>query len=113
MSSTNNTWKAGAENHNEGRDFARIRAARQAYDEWMPIRGHRDGNQGPIYRSFEIGNLADLMMLTLASTVETRASNMLKMFHLDRNGMTHLTRRTSGELVLAQLQIYPQALLRF
>jgi len=62
---TNNTWKAGAENHNEGEGdfFARIRAARQAYDEWMPIRGHRDGNQGPIYRSFEIGNLADLMML--------------------------------------------------
>ena len=62
---TNNTWKAGAENHNEGEGdfFSRIRAARQAYDEWMPIRSHRDGNQGPIYRSFEIGNLADLIML--------------------------------------------------
>ena len=62
---TNNTWKAGAENHNEGEGdfFSRIRAARQAYDEWMPIRRHRDGNQGTIYRSFEIGNLADLIML--------------------------------------------------
>ena len=38
---------------------------------------------------------------------------MLKMFHSDRNGMTYLTRQTSGELVPAQLQIYPQALLRF
>ena len=40
-----------------------MRAARQAYDEWMPIRTHSSGNQGPIYRSFAIGDLADLLML--------------------------------------------------
>ena len=53
------------QNHNEGEgDFhQRMRAARQAYDEWMPIRTHSSGNQGPIYRSFAIGDLADLMML--------------------------------------------------
>jgi len=62
---TNDTWKTGAENHNEGEgDFlARIRAARQAYHEWMPIRTHSSGAQGPIFRSFKIGNLADLFML--------------------------------------------------
>lgn len=62
---TNNTWKAGAENHNEGEgDFdARMAAARQAYDEWMPIRTHASGDQGPIYRHFSIGKLADLLML--------------------------------------------------
>ncbi len=62
---TNDTWKGGAQNHNEGEgDFAaRLRAARQAYHEWMPIRTHRDGDQGPIYRSFAIGDLADLIML--------------------------------------------------
>ncbi len=62
---TNNTWHSGAENHNDGEGdfFQRIRAARQAYDEWMPIRTHAEGDQGPIYRAFEIGNLADLIML--------------------------------------------------
>ena len=62
---TNDTWRTGAENHNEGEgDFlTRIRAARQAYHEWMPIRTHSSGNQGPIYRSFKIGDLADLIML--------------------------------------------------
>ena len=61
----NNTWHSGAENHNpgEGDFFQRMRAARQAYDEWMPIRTSSSGDQGPIYRSFEIGNLADLVML--------------------------------------------------
>ena len=62
---TNNTWHSGAENHNpgEGDFFQRMRAARQAYDEWMPIRTHASGDQGPIYRSFQIGQLADLIML--------------------------------------------------
>lgn len=61
----NNTWHSGGENHNpgEGDFFQRIRAARQAYDEWMPIRTHVQGDQGPIYRSFQIGQLADLIML--------------------------------------------------
>ena len=40
-----------------------MRAARQAYDEWMPIRTHKSGDQGPIYRRFSIGDLADLIML--------------------------------------------------
>ena len=62
---TNDTWKTGAENHNKGEgDFlSRIRAARQAYHEWMPIRTNSSGDQGPIFRSFQIGDLADLMML--------------------------------------------------
>ena len=61
----NDTWREGAENHNEGEgDFQqRIAAARQAYHEWMPIRTPNEGDQGPIYRRFEIGTLADLIML--------------------------------------------------
>ncbi|MDG0979331.1 MAG: alkaline phosphatase D family protein [Halieaceae bacterium] len=61
---TNNTWHSGAENHNEGEgDFAtRMAAAKKAYHEWMPIRT-RESDQETIYRSFEIGNLADLIML--------------------------------------------------
>ena len=61
----NNTWQTGAENHNEGEGdfFQRIQAARQAYHEWMPIRTINEGVQGPIYRRFKIGTLADLIML--------------------------------------------------
>jgi alkaline phosphatase D len=61
----NNTWRAGAENHDEGEGdfFERIHAARQAYHEWMPIRTGPEGDQGVIYRAFQIGDLADLLML--------------------------------------------------
>lgn len=61
----NDTWSGGAENHNEeDGDFAqRIHAARQAYHEWMPIRTSPEGDQGPIYRQFALGDLADLIML--------------------------------------------------
>jgi alkaline phosphatase D len=62
---TNNTWKEGAENHNEGEgDFdERIAIARKVYHEWMPIRTAAQTDQAPIYRAFEIGQLADLIML--------------------------------------------------
>ena len=62
---TNDAWKDGAENHNEGEgDFhTRLHNARQVYHEWMPIRTAKAGDQGPIYRSFKLGNLADLIML--------------------------------------------------
>ena len=61
----NNTWRGGAENHNEGEgDFdARIAAARTAYHEWMPIRTAAQTDQAAIYRRFQIGQLADLIML--------------------------------------------------
>lgn len=61
----NNTWRAGAENHNEGEgDFdERIAMARKVYHEWMPIRTAAQTDQAPIYRQFQIGNLADLIML--------------------------------------------------
>ena len=62
---TNDTWKDGAENHNDGEgDFAaRLQSARRAYHEWMPIRTHQEGDQGPIYRHFPVGDLVDLLML--------------------------------------------------
>ena len=62
---TNDTWKEGAENHNEGEgDFdERIAIARKVYHEWMPIRTAAQTDQAPIYRAFEIGQLADLIML--------------------------------------------------
>jgi alkaline phosphatase D len=61
----NNTWRDGAENHDsrEGDFQVRMQQARRAYHEWLPIRESDGGDQAPIYRSFPIGNLADLVML--------------------------------------------------
>lgn len=60
----NNTWKAGAQNHNEteGSFDARVDAALQAYFEWLPIRENPAGKDR-LYRSFDYGNLARLTML--------------------------------------------------
>lgn len=62
---TNDTWKTGAENHNEGEGpfEERKKAALQAYHEWLPIRERADGDRNKIYRSFELGDLATLIML--------------------------------------------------
>ncbi|MDH4063500.1 MAG: alkaline phosphatase D family protein [Acidobacteriota bacterium] len=61
----NNTWKDGAENHqpDEGDFHLRRDAAYQAYLEWLPVRETGSARQPLIYRSFAIGDLADLVML--------------------------------------------------
>ncbi|GGP62124.1 alkaline phosphatase [Shewanella algicola] len=61
----NDTWKDGAENHNddEGDFDERKAAALQAYFEWLPIRPWNEGNHEEIYRSFNFGDLVDLHML--------------------------------------------------
>ena len=63
---TNDTWKAGAENHTEGAEgvFAERRAAAiQAYHEWMPTRVADAARPDVIYRSFDFGTLLSLHML--------------------------------------------------
>lgn len=65
--SANNVWRDGAENHDpdegEGAWEDRRAAAVRAYHEWLPIR-EQPGAGGPhIYRSFRLGNLANLIML--------------------------------------------------
>lgn len=61
----NNAWKGGAENHqpDEGDYGTRRDAAYQAYLEWLPVRETGSARQPLIYRSFAIGDLADLVML--------------------------------------------------
>ncbi|WP_179009634.1 alkaline phosphatase D family protein [Winogradskyella forsetii] len=56
----NNAYMSGAQNHSddEGSYETRKAAAMQAYYEWLPIRESENH-----YRSFNFGNLADLMML--------------------------------------------------
>ncbi len=67
---TNDAWKGGAENHNEGEgSWARRKAAaRRAYDEWMPVRmsGSARLNDGTrLFRRLKFGRLAELSMLDL------------------------------------------------
>lgn len=60
----NNSWKGGAENHNEGEGdwTARRLTAEQAFREWLPIRDTQEGSHS-IRRSFDVGGLASLIML--------------------------------------------------
>ena len=60
---TNDTWKEGAQNHNENEGLFEDRKtnAITAYYEWMPIREKKDRDK--IWRNFSIGNLINLMML--------------------------------------------------
>lgn len=63
----NDAWKNGAENHNpengEGEWLSRRNAAIQAYYEWLPIREPSEHDRLTLYRSFNFGNLARLIML--------------------------------------------------
>lgn len=62
---SNDTWEAGAENHQEGEGnfIERKLAALQAYFEWMPIRTVAAKDHLNIYRQFDFGGLVNLMML--------------------------------------------------
>jgi alkaline phosphatase D len=59
---TNDTYKDGAENHQEDEGSFEVRkaAAIKAYSEFMPL---RTSNINLIYRNFAIGNLINLIML--------------------------------------------------
>ena len=62
----NDTWREGAENHDEGKEgrfVDRLMAALQAYSEWMPIRPPVDTDVASLYRSFQFGDLLNLSML--------------------------------------------------
>jgi alkaline phosphatase D len=64
--SANDAWRDGAENHNpelgEGEWSVRRAAAVRAYHEYLPIRMSPNGRE-QIYREFQFGDLADLVML--------------------------------------------------
>jgi alkaline phosphatase D len=60
--SANNSWRDGAENHDEseGSWAERRAAAERAYSEWLPI---RDQDDGRTFRQLAFGDLVDLFML--------------------------------------------------
>ena len=67
---TNDQWRRGAENHDEGEgDYLTRRArAHRAYDEWMPTRmgdAAEVGDGTRLYRRLRFGRLVELSMLDL------------------------------------------------
>ena len=73
--SANDSYKDGAENHNDGEGEWEARKAQaiQAYFEWMPIRPPTE-SEDSIYRAFRYGDLADFMMLD--TRLEGRAKQL-------------------------------------
>ncbi len=73
--SANNAFVTGAQNHDpetEGEWSARKTAAVRAYFEWMPIREPAPGRaREAIWRRFEIGDLASLVMLETRLTARS------------------------------------------
>ena len=69
---TNDAWKGGAENHNEGEGewSARMAAAERAYREWMPVADTR-------WRQYQVGDLATIFL------PETRVTARDRQFEID------------------------------
>lgn len=62
----NNAYRDGAENHTSGTEgtwSSRLSGARRVYSEWMPIREPDTNDTIRMWRDFEFGNLAHLIML--------------------------------------------------
>ena len=80
--SSNDSWKGGAENHQEteGDWDTRRQAALRAYYEWMPIREPKPGRvREAIYRNFDFGDLASL------TCVETRLTARAEPFIIENH----------------------------
>lgn len=62
---TNDSYRDGAENHNEGEGDWQTRKGwgQQAYFEWLPIREVVPGDNNRIFRTLPLGDLADLILL--------------------------------------------------
>jgi alkaline phosphatase D len=62
----NDTWRDGAKYHDpevDGPWDKRKEAALQAWHEWLPVRAPNPQSPDRIYRSFQLGQLADLVVL--------------------------------------------------
>jgi alkaline phosphatase D len=68
---TNDSWKGGAENHNDGEGSwpDRVAAAERAYREWMPVADTR-------WRDYQVGDLATIFL------PETRVTGRDKPFEI-------------------------------
>lgn len=71
----NNSWKTGAENHNEGEGnwLERRDVSMQAYYEWMPIRDPEAGKpREALFKTYEFGDLLSLVSIETRLTARNR-----------------------------------------
>ncbi len=83
----NNAYATGAENHNlsEGPWEMRKAAAVQAYFEWMPVRPLVPDTKGRLFRSFDVGDVASIIM------IDTRLYGREKVPGLESEFMRYLS----------------------
>ena len=104
---TNDTWREGAENHNEGEGSFRVRKANalRAYYEWMPIREISPKEREIVYRSFEFGDLLSLHMLDTRLIGRDKQLNYSDYFTAEGNFDAN---RFSDDLTSADRQLLGQ-----
>jgi alkaline phosphatase D len=83
----NDTWRDGAGKHNETEDGPwddRKEAAFRAWREWIPVRLPDADDPSRIYRSFQIGDLVDLILLDTRTRRDRQTKNLDELEHEDR-----------------------------
>jgi len=98
----NDSWKAGAQNHNEdeGSWDARRDAAMQAYYEWMPVRDPAPGAaREAMFRTYSFGNL--LTLTSIETRLTARSQPLDYADHLEnfqtREGVGHFMKNILGD----------------
>lgn len=78
----NDAWKDGPLPANGSHEawIARRKAATQAFYEWLPVRESENGDRNILYRSFEWGDLARLIMLDTRMIGRDQQLNPLNVF---------------------------------
>jgi len=101
----NDAWRRGAQNHqpdSEGSWAARRRNAWRAYDEWMPIRAPELVERGRLFRAFDFGDLASLILLDTRYFGRDRQVDALA--HLDDPEALERVRRDPERRLLGEQQ---------
>jgi alkaline phosphatase D len=83
----NDTWREGAGKHDPERDgdwATRRAAALRAWAEWMPVRLPDPGDPTRVYRSFAVGDLADVIVLDGRTHRDAQSSDPAVMDHPER-----------------------------
>jgi len=101
---TNDSWKYGAENHQNEEGFFQSRKANaiKAYLEWMPIRENK--SKLKIWRKFEVGNLFQLLMLDTRSIYRDKQLNIEDYFDDNKINKSKYKRDLSTDRKLIGLE---------
>ena len=83
----NDTWRGGAGGHDDASDGGwseRKEAAFRAWREWIPVRLPDASDPTRIYRNFELGGLADLILLDTRTRRDQQTKDVFELEHADR-----------------------------